>query len=215
MIDLSDVSYGKVERIVTDAHFYPGGTAFPTNMETLTATNGVISSLGANSQHYASLQVNTTGTTQLIGMRTNFDINIANYQMVRMDVYGFHFTTATMNPGLTISSTTKSNGVSVWSPSATPTQLTMRFFGDTGDVNVSQYTWASPEHTRRRNIGLMILPPTKEVFLLADDQVIYQTTRPGMVLGLSRFWLESNKPTNTASVDAIRLAKFKVTVQHN
>lgn len=215
MIETRNIPRGKIERQICDVQFIPTA-ALPAGVVEVFASGGTtaVATLGAASYYYASITNNSTATQTAFGIRTAYDINISNWSMVRVDVSGFHFNTSGMSPGLNICNTAKTNGVSVWCPAATPDRLTMRFFGDAGDLTIN-YDWGAPGQGDKRNIGLMIYPPTKEFFVMVEDQVVYHVKRPNAVLGLSRFFIESNKPTAAASTDHIRLARFRAVGQHN
>jgi hypothetical protein len=64
---------------------------------------------------------------------------------------------------------------------------TYRAFGSDVPDQTVPYGWGGAEGTRRRKLGLVIRPKSREVLLVMDDQVIWSRAEPNLQLGVVRF----------------------------
>lgn len=202
-MDLTTVPYGRVRRQLVEP-FYPTKTA--PWLELASGCSGA--SLGAGGYHYYEVGHSGGGTCAI---RTDFDISIHNYEQVALYVDGFHASDDSMNPGIGIKDLGSTRGVSIWTPAGAAT-ATYRAFGAGPDQQVP-YGWGGVEATRRRNLGLIIRPKSREVLLVADDQVIWSRVEPDLQLGNVRFVADATQAGITNG--KLRLAQFRVELQHN
>jgi hypothetical protein len=203
-MDLTTIPHGRVRRQLTET-FLPTKTAGW--LELGPGCSG--GSLGAAGYHYYEIGHSAGGTCTL---RTAFDISIHNYEQVALHVDGFHVSDDSLNPGLGIKDVGSTRGVSIWTPAGASTATYRAFGSGAPDVQVP-YGWGGTEATRRRNLGLMIRPKTREVQLVADDQVIWSHVEPNLQLGAVRFVVDSTQAGITNG--KLRMAQVRVELQHN
>lgn len=204
-MDLTTVPYGRVLRGPLVEPFLPTKTA--PWLELGPGCTGA--SLGPNGYHYYEVGNSGGGTCTI---RTAFDISIHNYEQVAIHVDGFHVSDDSMNPGIGIKDPGSSRGVSIWTPAGAATATYRAFGAGTADQQVP-YGWGGAEATRRRNLGLVIRPKSREVLLVSGDQVIWSRVEPNLQLGAVRFVADSTQAGITNG--KLRMAQVRVELQHN
>jgi len=204
-MDFATIPYGRIRRELVEP-FYPTRSA--AWLEIPAGSEGA--SLGPASNHYYEVGNPSGG---LCAIRTAFDISIHNYEQVSLLIDGFHVTNSGMSPGIGIKDTASTRGVSIWTPANAET-ATYRAFGSGVPDQTVPYGWGGAEATRRRNLGLVIRPKSREVLLVMDDQVIWSRAEPNLQLGVVRFVFDSTQASGVTT-GKIRLAQFRVLLEHN
>lgn len=198
-MDLATVPYGRVVKRFTA----PFELARPSWLEVVGGTGTHL----ANTAGY--YEVAGSGTVTL---RTAFDIELGAYEQVALYADGVHVADANRSLGLSFKNPSPaSRGVSIWA-AVGAAQATYRAFGVPGSDQQVPYYWGGTEAPRKRNLGLIVRPPRREVLLVMDDQVIWSRTEPNMVLGDVRAVVDSGAASGGGS---IRIAQFQLELQHN
>lgn len=198
MTDLATIPYGRIQKVFTA----PFELAKPSWLEVVGGAGGAM----ANTAGY--YEVSGGGTVTL---RTAFDLELGAYEQVALFADGVHVADSGRSLGLSFKNPSPaSRGVSIWAAVGATTATYRAFNAGTPDQQVPYY-WGGSEAPRKRNLGLIVRPPRREVLLVMDDQVIWSRHEPSMVLGDVRAVIDSGGPSG----GAIRVAQFRLVLGHN
>lgn len=196
-MDPATIPYGRVRKTFCA----PFDLAKPSWLEVVGGTGTAMS----NTPGY--YEITGIGT---VALRTTFDLELGAYEQVCLFADGVHTPDANRSLGLSFKNPSPATrGVSIWAPTGVSASTYRAFGAGTPDLQVPYYWGGTP---RKRNLGLIVRPPRREVLLVMDDQVIWSHHEPGMVLGDVRAVIDSGAVSGGGG---IRLAQFRLELQHN
>lgn len=172
----------------------------------LTASSGT-ASYGAQASTRGYLQM-TTGAVSgnAATVKTNFTVNLADQKAILWEASGLVLDSSTVQLAMGISNT-GSVGSFIKQDSADSTL----FVAMAGNSTAVPYNLRNgSEATRRRNLGIMLLPSTREMYVFEDDQVMAYRTHTSLTLGAVS--CDLTVTTREAVAHNFQVQKLKITL---
>jgi hypothetical protein len=207
------VPAGRVIRTLVD--WAPGWAGMPSTVAVDSGSGAITAPEGGNTG-----QLKISGSTSRLAFETTSDLGVVPFAEVTWTVEGLYASNATgMAPTISIENAAGTIGVG-YSQSDGDATAHLRIGQPSGTPPVtvySQYNWGGSARLNHRNLTLQVRPPTGEVRLLEDDQVIFELPEEywatvSNAWGLVRCRVLSNV---TAASQALYLSRCLLTVAHN
>jgi len=176
----------------------------------LTVGSGT-ASYGAQASTRGYLQM-TTGAVSgnAAAIKTSFNINLADQKAILWEVQGLVLDSAgPVQLAMGISASGSVGGFLKQDSADTTAFIAMA--GSSAGVPYNLRT--SGEATRRRNLGLMLIPATKEMYVFEDDQVM--AYRKHTALNLGAVGCDLSVTTREAAAHNFQVSKLKLTLFHD
>jgi len=205
----AQVPAGRVVRTLVD--WSPGWTAMPATIAVDAGTGTITPPASGNPGTLA-----ISGSATRITFETQQDLDATQFAELNWTLFGVYANVQTsIRPTISIENAAGSIGVG-FSQGDGDATASLRIGQSGSPVTVpSQYIWNAAQRTAHRNLTLQVRPPTGEVRVFEDDQVVFELPaqyRSNTLWGAVRCRYLTN---TTAASQAMYLNRVLLTAAHS